>query len=199
MRSFRICILAAVLMTAFAVNADAVPITFTHASAMSGHIGTTYFTNAPFVITAVGDTDDITIWPESNLRFIVHDSASIDITGVGHLTISIPTRTHVNYKFGAVGFSQPAAEDLCDGPIFVSELYTWDMLSSIGPLSGAGGMNPWNPVPTSGGDLYMDGGSCPVVTFTATVASAPVPEPASMLLFGSGLLAWAGLRRRFRK
>ena len=27
----------------------------------------------------------------------------------------------------------------------------------------------------------------------------PIPEPASMLLFGSGLVAWAGLRRRFKK
>jgi len=57
MRSFRIIIILAVLVMAFAVNADAVIITFTHQSAMSGHIGGTNFTNAPFIITAVGDTD----------------------------------------------------------------------------------------------------------------------------------------------
>jgi hypothetical protein len=35
--------------------------------------------------------------------------------------------------------------------------------------------------------------------YTASSSSAPVPEPASMLLFGSGLLAYAGLRKRFKK
>jgi len=91
MRSFRIFILMAVLMTAFVVNAHAAVMTFTHESAMSGHIGATYFTNARFIISAVGDTENRksgvgigtfhTIRQQSILRrrYLRHLSTHIDI------------------------------------------------------------------------------------------------------------------------
>jgi len=146
----------------------------------------------------VGDTDDRINVP-GWMYYIIHDSASIAIEDVGTFDILITTWTFNNYDYGSVGFGPVWGGDLCDGPMPLEIFKTWGMLSSIGPLSGQGSMNPWNPVLTSGGNLYMDGGYPLPVTFTAAVASTPVPEPASILLFGSGLLAWAGLRRRFRK
>ena len=170
MRSFRIFILMALLMTAFVVNAHAAVMTFTHESAMSGHIGATYFTNARFIISAVGDTENRKsggwYW------YIPHDSATIYIEGVGTYDIYLPTSTFCNTTSGMVGFKRLSGSDLCDGP-FSNLFKNWDMLSSIGPLSGYGGMNPWNPVQTSGGDLYMVGGRLTVVTFTATLNVDP--------------------------
>ena len=43
---------------------------------------------------------------------------------------------------------------------------------------------------------FANGGS---ESFIATAAPAPVPEPATMLLLGSGLISLAGLRKRNRK
>ena len=55
----------------------------------------------------------------------------------------------------------------------------------------------------SGGELWLDGqvffGGEVDMTFTTYVDNAPVPEPATMLLFGTGLAGLVGSRLRRKK
>lgn len=48
-------------------------------------------------------------------------------------------------------------------------------------------------------DLWNNGACCPITFELDVTGGAPVPEPATMFLFASGLFGLAGFRRRFKK
>lgn len=75
-------------------------ITFIHTGVGSGSLGRTSFAATEFTITAIGDTANRQ-QVGSDVYFIDHDSAVIDISGVGVLTFVSPTRTFVNQSGGA--------------------------------------------------------------------------------------------------
>jgi hypothetical protein len=168
-------------------------ITFTHTGLGSGTIGTTTFTDAAFTITDIGDTANRTSF--SGGYYINDTSASIAIAGIGTLGFVTLTHTFVNNTNQIVGFSWATGLDLFDGPESAS-FATWDMLSSIGPISGTGSLMQWtaSPVVTSGGVLVFSDGSSRSV-FTATTA----PEPSTFLPIGiigmAAMLVRAGRRR----
>jgi hypothetical protein len=157
-------------------------ITVTQTGVGSGMIGSTSFTDAAFTITEIGDTSDVTPFTEG--EFFADTSASITISGVGTLDFTSPTSTFVNNDLDEVGFGRPS-RDLYEGPENAA-FATWNMLSSIGPISGSAELLQWklSPVDTSGGVLVFNRGLSDTV-FTATVSA--VPEPWTFPLLGIGL------------
>ena len=188
-----LCALVGLAATASAANAAM--ITFIHTAVDgSGFVGSTEFIRKDITITAVGDT---TARVDLLGGFAIqHISASITIEDVGTFDFLVPTRTYVNNETEAAGFSRSAdggenGLDLVDSGQDPS-LAAWDMLSSIGPVSGDGGFLQWaaQDVLTSGGVLFFNNNSGLGGTFEAIV----IPAPAS-----AGVLALAGIgfaRRR---
>jgi hypothetical protein len=136
--------------------AFAVPIQFVQTGIGSGTIGATEFTDEPFTITSLGDTDNRLPIAFFSLHgfYIDHDSSSITIDNVGTFLFLSDTRTFVNTDLPEVGFSRAGdnGSDLYYGPTNES-LATWDMLTSTGPFSGSGNLLQW------GGEL-----NTPIVT-----------------------------------
>ena len=167
-----------------AMNSFAQFITMTHTGVGSGTFGSAAFANAAFTITGVGDTANrYSFFGGYSIENI---SATISIAGVGDFLLTSGTRTFVNNDLGIVGFSRAgsSSSDLFNGPT-TPALNSWDMLSSIGPLTGPGQLLQWTsfPVTTSGGTLIFENANLSA-TFQATL----VPEPASgMLVLGGAL------------
>jgi hypothetical protein len=165
------------------LTAQAETITFIHTGTSgSGSIGGNPFSNEAFTITATGDTLDRQMFPGG--FSIDHVAASITIDHVGTFAFVTPTRTFVNNSVDGVGFSRGPGTgfDLYDGRDVA--FGSWDMLSSIGPISGDIDLvqwgNPYDPVITSGGQLIFNGGSTNG-SFQALVGT--VPEPSTLTLF----------------
>lgn len=183
--------LVAGLCAAWATSvALAAPIEFEHLGSGSGTIDGVAF-SATFAITAVGNTND-----RQDLGFaffIDHTSAEINIDGVGLFSFVSGTRTFVNNSAHSVGFSRAGfgGADLFNGPTNAA-FGSWDMLSSIGPISGGGELLQWGieDVVTSGGILFFDDFFTDV-RFTATV----VPAPASLTLLSITGIALTRRRR----
>jgi hypothetical protein len=173
-------------LAASAVSAS--PITMIHDGSGSGTIDGVSFTSV-FTITTTGNTDDRVNFGSG--WFIDHTSASINIAGVGTFDFITPTRTFVNNNIPLVGFSRAgiSGSDLFNGP-GNAEFASWDMTTSIGPLSGGGNLIQWGSedVMTSGGVLFFADG------FTDAQFTAIVPAPASLALIG--LAGITATRRR---
>ena len=188
----------AVLLIGSAVLLPAAPITITYQASGAGSLNGASFASSTFVITALGDTTNrATISPGTFA--IDHGSASINITGLGTFSFTTPTRTFVNQGAQVVGFSRAGegGSDLLNSTSNAA-YSTWDLLSSIGPITGSGSLVQWGltPVVTSGGTLVFTDRST-TLTFRADVGNA-IPEPGTFQLIALGLLG-AGLLTRFRR
>jgi hypothetical protein len=103
---------------------------------------------------------------------------------LGDFVLTSPTRTFVDNSIMTTGLERAGTGEFGDllDMFGVSAFATWDMTTSVGPVSATGRLLQWNlfPVNTSGGVLLFNDGN-PLTVFQATT-TATIPEPGNWLL-----------------
>jgi heme A synthase len=172
-------------------------ITYTQIATGSGSLGGTSFTNAVVTITAIADTADIILSdPSDRFYKVTNESTTVDVAGLGSATFTDAIYTGVVQLFQVAGFSDPKSEDILDtqSPAFS----TYNLSTSIGPLAGTTVINPGFSFPTTAGDFIFNSANANDSTFQATLGTASIPEPSSLILASTAALAGLGVWRSHR-
>jgi hypothetical protein len=185
----RCLILAAAVAALFCAPsaASATPITYTYAGSLSGTLNGNSFTSATFVITANADTSTVGPWIFATYQN-THTSVSMTLAGFGTFSITEASHTWIaenccmgigsNLSSNWITFFSPALTSVGYG-----------LNTSIGPIFDPGAQTQAVNIGTSAGTLVLS--SISNASFQATVQTAPVPEPATLLLLSTGLVAAA--------
>src|ERR1700733_6265045 len=162
-----IVILGNIIFFAGLQKTNAEMITYTLSGVGSGKLGTQTFVNDPFTIISVADTSQL--MNEKALGFLrMPDiTTTITINGLGTATFTVPVYTTELQNIGAsLGDRNPPSGNeilVLQNPIFD----TYNLVSSIGPVSGSPIFSPDIMFSTSDGNF--DFISVSKATFQATL------------------------------
>jgi hypothetical protein len=173
--------------------AAAAPIHYIYEGTASGSLDGTRFENTAFWIVAEADTANRTsISIGYNLPV---DSGTFTLTGLGDFDFTNPQSITLDTRVNNVYFAPGAVRAAVGSPSDIA-IATWDFVSSLGPISGTGGIvvETGFSIQTSGGPLVFDNSNTVPMTFRAVV----VPEPSTILLSIFGVAALSGFRRMMR-
>ncbi len=191
-------VLLALTCSLIPLTATAGPITYTGSFTATGTVnGTPFDGNVQFILSSdttlvFGNCDGV-----SGIFCTPAGTATFSIQGIGSGTFTDPFNVFVNQGVAVAGFTDDAIEDILDlaNPAFS----TYDLKSAIGPLNTSYFfVDSGQPLGSSLGDVIIDSVSG-TPTFTASTGGGTTPEPASILLFGPGLVGMAAMLRRKMK
>jgi hypothetical protein len=217
MRSIVASVGLTLTLVASAARVDAAPITYEFSGTGSGAIGGTPFTDAAVIYTGTADTGDVVTISLMGFTFyaVGLDDLTVNIEGIGTATITDLSKIMgiPEAIIDPDGDLPPLAGLMLmriDDPsgvtnmetgtgmaaLFSNSLTGYNLTTSIGPFSGVGGVGfiedcgtpgEESCIQTSLGALSFTTNIESTGTFQATVEAVSVPEPATLLLAGSGL------------
>ena len=187
--------LAVLFFLLLSIHAFGSAITYTQTVTGTGVFADHNFNSALVTLTFTGDTANVTPLGSCCLQNIV-GIMTVDVQGIGSGTFTDASMGAVvnpsNEAAGMSDFTRNLAVLFTLNPVFS----TYDLASSIGPYSGGASINSTIAFATTIGNFQLNSADGDA-TFTAvTNGSAPVPEPSSLMLFGSSLAGFAGMFRR---
>ena len=179
---------AAAVMVSAAVPAGAVPIIYSEQTVGSGTLDGHAFTDANILITAFGDTANLTL-PIATLIRNTPVTGTVHVTGIGTDTFTVPVKVELQSDVAAA-ISEVGVGFILGTSTGTHAFAGYALNTTFGPISGGTLDNLHHAFATTGGSFVLDS----TVSHTA-IFNASVPEPTSLVVLATGLVALA--TRRF--
>ena len=188
----RRCAAGAIGMCLMAGMARGTPIIYQETATATGSLNGSGFSNAMVTLTAATDTTTIT------QNGSIFSAPNLTLTGTisgfgGSFTFTDATLTVDNQGVSRAGFGD-FSNNLAILFVGAAPFATYDLTTSIGPISGTPVFNPGTAFATTAGNFILN--SVSTASFQATLGPAAVPEPATIVSAGLATALCLGYARR---